>query len=341
MMEKSNKSIDGVDDVDISFVTQEMVSDSLLPADAHLFLPSSPQADRGIFGGASTVTEKSNESVGGEDDVSVSFDSQETKVFNSLLPAESYLLHPPPPAAVNSDIPIGVRIYTDVISLGEFPVGQTRSRIEEDMPPRPIELKSSTSNGINEARAGGVVLIHKSMRCLPPDDQRLNVGDGICDQIGFCDQLEGDTTPGKTAIPGIFAIRDISSNTFIGHYEGTKLGWREASQRVTGSPPYYLADLVPGTIWVCAKNYGNALRYINHHCTHANCILKSFFDTDGTLCLGIWTGDKKVEAGDHLYIHYGEITEKKEDDKAAIHSFCQCMGFDVDGAAKCNYHFGY
>jgi len=254
------------------------------------------------------------------------------------------------------EIHVGVTIYHDGIMLQDKFRSQVDFSIKEEMGLKEDEEdpeillasdseKEESSNlhqevqNTYDATAENVVRIHGSIRTLPPGDNRLDVGDGIFDQIGFCDQL-GEL--GKMAIPGIFTIRGIPSNTFIGRYEGTELDFHEALQCMQqGPPPYYLADLVPGKTWVCAKNYGNALRFINHHCTRANCILRSFLNNDGRLCLGVWTCDEKVKAGDHLYIHYGAITKEDECNTDIVYTYCQCMGFNASGAATCKYHFGF
>lgn len=87
-----------------------------------------------------------------------------------------------------------------------------------------------------------------------------------------------------------------------------------------------------GKSWIDAKNKGNVLRFMNHHCTEFNCQLRSFEEDDGTIALGIWT-IKNIKDEDALYFNYGE----QETLHIGMPIYCLCAGLDPNtGLSICN-----
>ena len=132
---------------------------------------------------------------------------------------------------------------------------------------------------------------------LPSPEYREFLGAGKCHVIGFRKQFDGK-------LNGIFALQSISSNTFLGRLHGEVLNFSEAMKRLEEPGPSFVTKFAPNLhVYLCSRNYGNVLKLMNHHCTNANCVARSFVDFDGSLALGMWSMSD-IQAGDDLFCDY-------------------------------------
>jgi SET domain-containing protein len=86
----------------------------------------------------------------------------------------------------------------------------------------------------------------------------------------------------------------------------------------------YMADLIEGKSWIDAKNEGNVLRFMNHHCTAFNCELRNFVEGDGSISLGIWTIRRILDKED-LFFNYGDQNSNNYGDQID----CLCAGIEI------------
>jgi len=156
---------------------------------------------------------------------------------------------------------------------------------------------------------------------------RLSVqdGNGQCDRLGITMEQFG-------SMIGLCAIGEMRAELFLGRYIGEKITTRnEMEKRMKLPGGYYMADLDNGKTWIDAKNKGNVLRFMNHHCKDYNCELRLFEEEDGTISLGIWT-IKNIKNDEALYFNYGEQNSKH----IGIPIRCLCAGVDnITGLPIC------
>ena len=157
---------------------------------------------------------------------------------------------------------------------------------------------------------------------------RLNIidGDGQCHRLGIVNGQMG-------SMLGLCAIGDMKAELFLGRYIGVKITSRtELSRRMKIPGGCYIADLEEGKSWIDAKDEGNVLRFMNHHCTAFNCQLRMFEEADGSISLGIWT-IKFINDKEGLFFDYGSEFTSHIGDPIS----CLCAGIDLmSGLPICN-----
>ena len=154
----------------------------------------------------------------------------------------------------------------------------------------------------------------------------FDFGNGETHRLCFRRQFQGQ-------IWGLFLSGGpAKANTFLGDYVGETINHTEFVKRMLVSGDKYVAELIPNKLWLCARDKGNCLRWMNHHCTKHNCKMLRYKKLDGTSAIGLWT-KKYIKDGEDLFFHYG----KQDDLEVGMSISCLCKGRDNNGHPICKY----
>ena len=189
-----------------------------------------------------------------------------------------------------------------------FPKIQFESTHLNDRPNRGVDYHSIVDTFHKKLKEDIPAVELSPFNCMPPGkyidmglpsaEYREFLGAGKCHVIGFRDQFD-------SKLRGIFALQSISSDAFLGRLHGEVLNFGEFNKRRKEPGPSFVTKFAPNLeVYLCSRDYGNVLKFMNHHCTKANCVIRSFVDFDGSLALGMWTV-RDIQAGDDLFCNYG------------------------------------
>ena len=100
--------------------------------------------------------------------------------------------------------------------------------------------------------------------------------------------------------------------------------------RMREDGPKYVAELVKGKKWICAKYKGNILKLMNHNCDNYNCELRIFKEDNGRLSLGIWTIND-IQDDEDMFFYYHD----NESSHIGSSIQCLCKGTLPNGKCIC------
>ena len=160
-------------------------------------------------------------------------------------------------------------------------------------------------------------------------EEGYDYGSGITHRLLKRRQFNGE-------VMGLYlAGGDAKKDTFLGDYTGVPMNYKQMMKRLMIPGEKYVAELFKNKLWICARDHGNVLTFINHNCDKKkiNVELRKYKKPCGRYQLGMWLSRDTKDYED-LYFHYG----KQDSYDIGTSCPCLCKGRDViNGYAICKY----